>query len=121
MPRRRLGLPQGGARRPARSYPPPDDRGSCLVVGSGYHKNTNTERTKGVISDTLRANAKGRQDEWDSRLPLTGLAINKAASALGGDLTPLFVDRGAHPRLALSPARDARTADASPPHRTIRP
>ena len=31
--------------------------GSCLSVGSAYHKNTNAkvERVNGVISDTLRA------------------------------------------------------------------
>ena len=34
--------------------------GSCLVVGSAYHKNTNAkvERANGVISDTLRASAR---------------------------------------------------------------
>ena len=39
--------------------------GSCLVVGSAYHKNTNAkvERTNGVISDTLRAYANGRKDD----------------------------------------------------------
>jgi hypothetical protein len=33
--------------------------GSCLIVGSAYHKNTNAkvERANGVISDTLRAYA----------------------------------------------------------------
>ena len=74
--------------------------GSCLIVGSAYHKNTNAkvERANGVISDTLRAYANGRKDDWDSHLPLAVFAINNAASALGGDLTPFFVDRGAHPR-----------------------
>ena len=34
--------------------------GSCLIVGSAYHKNTNAkvERANGVISDTLRASAR---------------------------------------------------------------
>ncbi len=45
-------------------------------------------------------------------------AINNlnAASTLGGDsdLTPFFVDRGAHPRLPLSPPRDDRAAGESP-------
>ena len=31
-------------------------------------------------------------------------------------MTPSFVDRGAHPRLPLSPPRDDRTADESPAH-----
>jgi hypothetical protein len=36
--------------------------GSCLIVGSAYHKNTNAkvERANSVISDTLRAFANGR-------------------------------------------------------------
>jgi hypothetical protein len=35
--------------------------GSCLIVGSAYHTNTNAkvERANGVISDTLRAYADG--------------------------------------------------------------
>ena len=77
--------------------------GSCLIVGSAYHKNTNAkvERANGVVSDTLRAYANGRKDDWDGHLPLAVFAINNAASTLGGDLTPFFVDRGAHPRLPL--------------------
>ena len=92
--------------------------GSCLIVGSAYHKNTNAkvERANGIISDTLRAYANGRKDDWDSHLPLAVFAINNAASTLGGDLTPFFVDRGAHPRLPLSPPREDRTADESPAH-----
>jgi hypothetical protein len=41
--------------------------GSCLIVGSAYHKNTNAkvERANGVIGDTLRAYANGRKDDWD--------------------------------------------------------
>ena len=56
--------------------------GSCLIVGSAYHKNTNAkvERANGVISDTLRAYANGRKDDWDSHLPLAVFAINNAAS-----------------------------------------
>ena len=68
--------------------------GSCLIVGSAYHKNTNAkvERANGVISDTLRAYANGRKDDWDGHLPLTVFAINNAASTLGSDLTPFFRD-----------------------------
>ena len=46
--------------------------GSCLIVGSAYHKNTNAkvERANGVISDTLRAFANGRKDDWDGYLPM---------------------------------------------------
>ena len=38
--------------------------GSCLIVGSAYHKNTNAkvEWANGVIGDTLRAYANGRKD-----------------------------------------------------------
>ena len=43
-------------------------------------------------------------------------AINNAASTLGGDLTPFFVDRGAHPRLPLSPSRDNLAAGESRAH-----
>jgi hypothetical protein len=96
--------------------------GSCLIVGSAYHKNTNAkvERANGVIGDTLRAFANGRKDNWDRQLPLAVFAINNAASTLGDCLTPFFIDWGTHPRLPLSaPPVDgawgespARTADA---------
>ncbi len=41
--------------------------GSCLIVGSAHHKNTNAkvERDNGVIGDTLRAFANSRKDDWD--------------------------------------------------------
>ena len=44
--------------------------GSCLIIGSAYHKNTNAkvERANGVIGDTLRAFANGRKDDWDQQL-----------------------------------------------------
>ena len=89
--------------------------GSCLIVGSAYHKNTNAkvERANGVISDTLRAYANGRKDDWDRHLMLAEFAINNAASTLGDGLTPFFIDRGAHPRLPLSPPLDERTAGES--------
>ena len=92
--------------------------GSCLIVGSAYHKNTNAkvERANGVIGDTLRAFANGRKDDWDKQLPLAEFAINNAASTLGDGLTPFFIDRGAHPRLPLSPPRDEQTAGESPAH-----
>jgi hypothetical protein len=53
------------------------------------------ERANGIVSDTLHAYANSRKDDWDDRLPLTVFAINNAASTLGGDLKPFFVDRGA--------------------------
>jgi len=78
--------------------------GSSLIVGSAYHKNTNakTERVNGVLGDTLRAFANGRKDDWDVWLPYAVFAINNAASTLGGELTPFFIDRGHHPRMPLS-------------------
>ena len=78
--------------------------GSSLLIGSAYHKNTNArvERVNGVLGDTLRAFANGRTDDWDVWLPYAVFAINNAASTLGGDLTPFFIDRGQHPRLPLS-------------------
>jgi hypothetical protein len=92
--------------------------GSCLIVGSAYHKNTNakverangiiSDTLRGVISDTLRAYANGHKDDWDVHLLPAEFAINNAASTLGDGLTPFFIDRGAHPRLPLSPPRDAR-------------
>ena len=92
--------------------------GSGLIVGSAYHKNTNAkvERANGVVSDTLRAFANGRKDDWDCHLPLAVFAINNAASTLGGDLTPFFVDRGAHPRLPLSPPLNDLAAGETPAH-----
>ena len=92
--------------------------GSSLIVGSAYHKNTNAkvERANGVIGDTLRAFANGRKDDWDRQLPFAEFAINNASSTLGGGLTPFFIDRGAHPRLPLSPPRSAQYADESPAH-----
>ena len=92
--------------------------GSCLIVGSAYHKNTNAkvERANGVIGDTLRAFANGRKDDWDRQLPLAEFAINNADSVLGDGLTPFFIDRGAHPRLPLSPPRDDLAAGESPAH-----
>ena len=57
------------------------------------------ERANSDINDTLRAFANGRKDDWDRQLPLAVFAINNAASTLGEELTPFFIDRGAHPRL----------------------
>ncbi len=78
--------------------------GSCLIVGSAYHKNTKAkvERANGVIGDTLRAFANGCKDNWDRQLTLAVFAINNAASILGDGRTPFFIDRGAHPRLPMS-------------------
>ena len=72
------------------------------------------ERAHGVISDTLRADAHVRKDDWDSHLALAEFAINNAATTLGNDLTPFFIDRGALPRLSLSPPRDDRATCESP-------
>ena len=91
--------------------------GSCLIVGSAYHKNTNAkvERANGVISDTLRAYANARKDDWDRQLPLAEFAINNAASTLDDEgMTPFFIDRGAHPRLPLSPPQDDSTPRETP-------
>ena len=89
--------------------------GSSLLVGSAYHKNTNakTERVNGVLGDTLRAFANGRKDDWDVWLPYAVFAINNAASTLGGELTPFFIDRGQHPRMPLS-LPDLRAVDETP-------
>ncbi len=65
--------------------------GSCLIVGSAYHKNTNAkvepERANGVIGNTLRAYAKGRKDDWDRQLPLAVFAINNVLGRLAWDLS----------------------------------
>ena len=92
--------------------------GSCLIVGSAYHKNTNAkvERANGVIGDTLRAYANGRKDDWDRQLPLAVFAINNASSTLGDGLTPFFIDRGAHPRLPLSAPPDGSPGGEAPAH-----
>ncbi len=93
--------------------------GSCLIVSSAYHKNTNAKvvRTNGVVSYTLRAYANGHKDDCDCHLPLAVFAINNEALTLGCDLTPFFVDRVAHPRL---PCRRLATTPprASPLHTT---
>ena len=89
--------------------------GSSLVVGSAYHKNTNfkVERVNGVLGDTPRAFANSRKDDWDTWLPYAEFAINNAASTLGGDLTPFFIDRGQHPRMPLA-LPDLRASGESP-------
>ena len=55
----------------------------------------------------------GSKDDWDVGLPCAVFAINNAASTLGGDLTPLFIGRGQHPRLPLS-LPDLRAAGQQP-------
>ena len=72
------------------------------------------ERANGVISDTVRAYANGRKDDWDSHLPLAEFAINNSASSLDDGLTPFVIDRGEHPRLPLSPPLDDSTAGETP-------
>jgi hypothetical protein len=49
------------------------------------------------LGDTQRAFANGHKDDWDAWLPFAVFAINNAASTLGDDLTPFFIDRGQHP------------------------
>ena len=68
--------------------------GTCIIVGSlaAYHKNTNAKVERALAE----------------------FAINNAASALVDDLTPFFIDRGAHPRLSLSPPHDDRATGESP-------
>ncbi len=90
------------------------------------------ERANGVVSDTLRVFPNGRKDDWDDHLsrpvPLTvtvftinNLNLNRdrdaSESTLGGDLTPFFIDRGANPRLPLSPPRDLTTRTSPPASR----
>ena len=89
--------------------------GSCLIVGSAYHKNTNAkvERANGVISDTLHAYANGRKDDWDSHLTLAEFAINNAASTLGENL--LHRSRSAPSPPALSATRRPHCGE-SPAH-----
>ena len=93
-------------------------RRSRLIVCSANHKKTNAkvERANGVIGDTLRAYANGRKDDWDKQLTFAEFAINNAASTLGGeaDMTPFFIDRGAHPRLPLSAPHAEHAAHESP-------
>ena len=74
--------------------------GSSLLVCSAYHKNTNAKAER--VNCVLDAFANGHKDGWDAWLPYVVFAINNAASTLGGDLTPFFIDQGQHPRLQLS-------------------
>ena len=53
---------------------------------------TKVERVNGGLGDKLRAFANGRKDDWDVWLPYTVFAINNAASTLGCELTPFFID-----------------------------
>ena len=47
----------------------------------------------------------GRKDVWDLQLPLAVFAIDTAASTLGKELTPFFIDSSASLPAALGPAR----------------
>ena len=53
-------------------------KGSCLIVGSAYHKKTKAkvDRANGVIGDTLRAFTNGWKDDWDRQLALVVIVIN---------------------------------------------
>ena len=91
--------------------------GSCPIVGLAYHKNTSAKmaRANGVISDTLRANANGRKDDWESHLMLAEFAINNMTSVLAGIFTTYFIDRE-HTRTYLCPLRTTTALLASRPH-----
>ena len=94
--------------------------GSCLIAGSAYHKNTNAKVGQGRHqrhTARLRQRAQGRLGR---HVTLAEFASNTAAATLGDNLTPLFIDRGAHPRLQLSPPHDDRTAGESPAHHAQR-
>ena len=87
MPHRRLGVPQEHQRQ--------GGAGQC-----GLHAHTN-----------------GRKGDWDGHLTLAEFAINNATLALGDDLTPFFIDRGANPPtcgLPLSPPHNDRATGESP-------
>ena len=90
--------------------------GSCPIIGSAYHKNTNAkvESANSVVSFMLRAYINGRKDDWDVHLLPAKFAINNAASTFGDGLTTFFIDRGAHPRLPLSQPHDDSAAGESP-------
>ena len=86
---------------------------SSVLIGSPYHKKSNAEaqRFDGVRGDTLQAFANRRKDDWDTWLPYAIFAIKNAASMLGGELTPFFINPGQRLRLPLSlPAQRARGA-----------
>ena len=96
VPHRRLGPPQG-------------------------HQRQGRERSRRqcrVISDALRAYTNGRKDDWDSQLTLAEFAIINAASTLGDNLTPFFIDCGAHPRPRS--LRHTTTAPTASCRRTMR-
>ena len=60
--------------------------------------------------------ANGHKDDWNKQLTLAEFAINNATSTLGGeaDMTPFFIDCGAHPRLPLSAPHADHAAHESP-------
>ena len=84
------------------------------MVGSAYHKNTNTivERGNGIIAARLRQRPQGRLGQ-SSRVQF---AINNSASTLGDNQKPFFIDSGEHPRPPLSLPNADRTAGESPAH-----
>jgi hypothetical protein len=84
--------------------------GSSVLIGFAYAR---AERVNGVLGDTLRAFANGREDDWDVWLRYAVFAINNAALTFGWDLTPFFIDRSQHLRLQLS-LPDLRAAGEAP-------
>ncbi len=66
---------------------------SSVIQRSTRIKRAKVERDDGVLGDTLRAYADGRKDESNVWLPNAVVAHNNSASTLGGELTPIFIDR----------------------------
>jgi hypothetical protein len=84
--------------------------GASLVIGSPHHHNTTSkvERVNGVIANVLRSFASERGDDWPELVPLVEFAINDSASTLGSGYTPLYADRGQHPRRPLLIAAESQ-------------
>jgi hypothetical protein len=102
---RYLCLCSGDGDRSRVRFSAPSSRAGARASSSA-RRTTRTPTLRWSKPTALCAFANGRKDDWDCHLPLTVFAINNATSTLGGDLTPFFVDRGAHQRLPLSPPRD---------------
>jgi hypothetical protein len=88
---------------------------SSRIIVSAYSMNTNTRRwTAPTASSVTRCgpSPKGARTRTTGsrQLPAVVFAINNAASTLGDGLTPVFIDRGEHPRLPLpAPPADGET------------
>ena len=96
-----------------------------LMYPAGSNGLVTAESTRqagsGSLSEWLRLAGGWLEGGWRvaggcsflSSWPYAVFAINNAASTLGGNLTPFFIDRGRHPRLPLS-LPDLRS-DSEPP------